>query len=203
MNSDLDKIWLISDLPERNCYVSGGVSVFHFSSNLFSLDNNGLERCWIYEVDRQKNIVLKQRRASNWTVASRRQIPLQLYRLRKLHSPVTLITYFPRSSNYPFYNRLSNCRTPDSKLAFIPWKCFFFSWEFLSWNCGHFSSNILCPFSWRLDCHTITVLLLMPCMVTSECVSSKEENENYVFFPITHCSLKTPHGNLTICMGFL
>jgi len=45
INSDLDKIWLISDLPERNCYVTDGVSVFHFSSNLFSLDNSGLERC--------------------------------------------------------------------------------------------------------------------------------------------------------------
>jgi hypothetical protein len=95
INSDLDKILLVSDLPERNCYVSGGVSDFHFPSNLFSFDSSGLERCWIYEVDRQKNIVVKQHRASNWTVPSRRQVPWQLYRLRNLHPPVTLITYFP------------------------------------------------------------------------------------------------------------
>lgn len=76
---------------------------------------------------------------------------------------------------------------------------FFYSWEFLSRNCGHLSSNILCPFSWRLDCLTFTVLLLISCIISSECVSSKEENERYSF---SHTAV-SPNGNLMTCMGFL
>jgi hypothetical protein len=33
--------------------------MFNFPCNLFSFDNRGLESCGIYEVDRQKNIVVK------------------------------------------------------------------------------------------------------------------------------------------------
>jgi len=49
---------------------------------------------------------------------------------------------------------------------------------------------------------TFTVLLLISCMITSECVSSKEENERYGFSH-TNCCLRTPNSNLTIYMGFL
>ena len=178
------------------------MSVFHFPSNLFSFDNRGLEA-----VEFKKYIDKRISWRSNTDL--RTELCPQdgrchgsLYRIRNLHSPGTLITYFPCSSNYLFF--IINFRTaePQTLSWFTPPESIFLLVRVFILKLWPFVFEYFVSILVKTGLSYIYSSSLNSLNDNFGMCFFAEENESYGFSH-TYCSLRTPNGNLTIYMGFL